>query len=277
MSEDLRPLWRQFRLSKDPDIRDALIRHTIGLVRRVAGRLALRLPPHVELDDLESAGIPGLLAAVENYDPDKDVDFAAYAQLRIRGAMLDELRRLDRVPRSLREKARRIERATRLLEQRFLRAPSDYEVAEHLELDPEEYHRILHELRGGLQLSLDVGWASGDENEDGGGEAPALPERETPDPWRALALSERRALLGTIIDQLPKNERTVLSLYYYEQLTMKEIGAVLEVSESRVSQLHSAALLRIRGRLQRQRLGLADLTIGEDNLQGRKGLAHAIS
>jgi RNA polymerase sigma factor for flagellar operon FliA len=277
VKDDLRPLWRRFRISRDPDLRDTLIRETIGLVRKVAGRLALRLPPHVELDDLESAGIPGLLAAIEAYDPDMEVDFAAYAQVRIRGAILDELRSLDTLPRSLREKARRIDRATMLLEQRLLRAPSDHEIAEYLGMDLDAYFRVLYELRGGLQLSLDSGRPGGGEAEEETGDPPTLAERGTPDPWRALALNERRAILGSIIDQLPQSERTMLSLYYYEELTMKEIAAVLDVSESRVSQIHSAALLHLRSRLQRQRLTATDLTLHEDVPQGQGGLAHALS
>lgn len=274
MSDDLRPLWQRFRASRDPDLRDALIRHTIGLVRRVAGRVALRLPPHVELDDLESAGIPGLLAAIESYDPDKDVEFAAYAQMRIRGAILDDLRSMDTLPRSLREKARHIERARGLLEQQLLRAPEDHEVAAYLKMDLEAYHRVRYDLRGGLQVSLDVA-AAGEEGEETGG-PPAVAERSAPDPWHAMALKARHTLLGKIIDDLPNTERTVLSLYYYDELTMKEIAAVLEVSESRVSQIHSAALKRIRSRLQRRKLGSDDLALTPDVTPGRGGLAHAV-
>jgi RNA polymerase sigma factor for flagellar operon FliA len=163
-----------------------------------------------------------------------------------------------------------------LLEQRLLRAPNDHEVAEYLGMDLDGYFRVLYELRGGLQLSLDGGRPGGDEDEENG-DPPTLAERRTPDPWRALALSERRAILGSFIDQLPQSERTVLSLYYYEELTMKEIAAVLEVSESRVSQIHSAALLHLRTRLQRQRLTATDLTLHEDVPQGQGGLAHALS
>jgi RNA polymerase sigma factor for flagellar operon FliA len=163
-----------------------------------------------------------------------------------------------------------------LLQQRLLRAPSDHEVAEYLGMDLDAYFRVLSELRGGLQLSLDAGRpAGGDEEENG--DPPTLAERGTPDPWQALALSERRAILGTIIDQLPPSERTVLSLYYYEELTMKEIAAVLDVSESRVSQIHSAALHHVRSRLQRKRLTATDLTLHESAPQGQGGLAHALS
>ncbi len=274
MSEDLRPLWRRFRTTRDPELRDRLIRETVGLVRKVAGRLALRLPPHVELDDLESAGIPGLLAAVEAYDPDKDVDFATYAQVRIRGAILDELRLLDPLPRSLRDKARQIERTSARLEQELLRAATDQEIAGALGMALETYHRVLYELRGGLHLSLDS-TSGGDDVEDGG-DAPPITDERGADPWQAMALKERKALLGSIIDGLPGNERTVLSLYYYEELTMKEIAAVLEVSESRVSQIHSAALLRIRGRLRQRRLQSEDLSVQQASAQDPRRLVHAI-
>ena len=277
MNEDSRPLWRRYRASRDPELRDLLIRESIGLVRKVAGRLALRLPPHVERDDLESAGIPGLLGAIESFDPEMGVEFASYAQVRIRGAILDELRSLDPLPRGLREMARTIDRATARLEQRLLRPPEDQEVVAELGIPFEDYSRIRLELRAGLQLSLEAGkGANGDEDESAG-EPPAMADRSTPDPWRSLALKERKILLGGIIDQLPGSERTVLSLYYYEELTMKEIAAVLELSESRVSQIHSAALVCIRGRLHRRRLGQEDLALPEGRVSGERGLAHAVS
>jgi RNA polymerase sigma factor for flagellar operon FliA len=275
--DDLRNTWRRFRATRDPDLRDRLIRHYIGLVRTVAGRLALRLPPHLCLDDLESSGMTGFLAAVEGFDPDKDVDFATYAQPRIRGAILDELRDLDPLPRSIREKARRIERAIATLEQRDLKAPTDEEVASFMGMSLEAYHSTLQELRGGLHVSLDGGRAAGEEGEEGGEVALAASGAQTPDPWRALALKERRLLLASILEDLPAGERMVLSLYYYEELTMKEIGAVLTVSESRVSQLHSAALLRIRARLRSHRLRREDLHVEERSLWDRSGVARAIS
>ncbi|HSB73598.1 MAG TPA: FliA/WhiG family RNA polymerase sigma factor [Candidatus Methylomirabilis sp.] len=275
MTDSLLPLWRRYRKSHAPELRETLIRHHIGLVRKVAGRLSLRLPPHVDLDDLESAGVPGLLAAVETFDPEKDVEFGAYAQARIRGAILDELRSLDPLPRSLREKARQIERAITVLEQRLLRAPTDEEVADHLQVPMGVYHQVLHELRGGLHVSLDSGWGGGHDEEDNeGGGSPAV-EGRGPSPWQALALKERQAVLGAVIEALPRNERTVLSLYYYEELTMKEIGAVLDVSESRVSQIHSAALLRIRSRLRRRKLQPEDLHVEDRRRGGRLRLVRA--
>ncbi len=268
MSRDLRPLWRRFRATRDPAVRDSLIRETVWLVRRVAGRLAVRLPAHLELADLEAAGVPGLLAAIESFDPAKEVDFSAYAQPRIRGAILDELRSLDPLSRSLRVKARRIERAVAALEQRLLRPPADQEVAAELGLDLETYHRTLLELRGGLHVSLESR-APGDGGEGDGGGLRAARDERSPDPWVALALKERRAILGEIIEALPETERLVLSLYYCEELTMKEVGAVLEVSESRVSQIHSAALARIRRQLRRRRLEAQDLAAASDLGAGR--------
>jgi len=265
-TEEIQAKFRRFRATRDPDLRDGLIRHHIGLVRIVAGWLALRLPLHVCRDDLEASGVSGLLAAIENYDPDREVDFATYAQSRIRGAILDELRDLDPLPRSIRERARQIVRATAILEQRFLRAPTQEEVADFLGISIVALHRTLQTLKGGLFVSLDSGRPGSDQDDDGNeGDVPT-PEAKGPSPWYDLALKERQVLLGAVLDTLPENERTVLSLYYYEQLTMKEIGAVLEVSESRISQIHSAALLQIRNRLRRQKLTREDLNLEEASL-----------
>ncbi len=274
MMDDVRARWRRYRSTRDPDLRDAFICEHIELVRKVASRLALRLPPHVNLDDLEGAGIPGLLEAVDTYDPEKDVEFAAYAQARIRGAILDELRRLDPLPRSVREKARRIERATAVLQQQLLRPPTDEEVASYLFMALPEYHSVLQGLRGGLQVSLDAtrGGGPGDEDEEG---APPMLEGQAPNPWQALASKERQRILGAAIEELPDGERLVLSLYYSDELTMKEIGAVLEVSESRVSQIHRAALLRIRSRLRRRRLYPEDLRPEEHRTMNSGRMARA--
>jgi RNA polymerase sigma factor for flagellar operon FliA len=273
-AEESRTLWRRYRDTGDPEVRERMIRQYIGLVRKVAGRLALRLPPHVSTDDLESAGVPGLLAAVEHFDPDKDVDFAVYAQARIRGAILDDLRNLDPLPRSLRERAREIERAIRSLEQRWLRAVTDEEVADHLGLSLEHYHQLLFDLRGGIQVSLDGAGPGPGAGEEGGTGLPSIVDDRGPDAWRAMALKERRDILGAVIDTLPETERTVLSLYYYEELTMREIGAVLEVSESRVSQIHSAAVMRIRSRLRRHGMGVSELTLAKEPPGIQGGLAY---
>jgi RNA polymerase sigma factor for flagellar operon FliA len=256
MREELKATWRRFCVTRDPKLREQLVCANIELVRRVAGGLARRLPPHIERGDLESNGIPGLLAAVESYDPEANVEFAAFATTRIRGAILDELRNQDPLPRSLREKAREIKCTIARLEQSLMRTPSDEEVSGALGVSLETYHRRLTELRGGLHVSLDERWPEGESGDEHG-----MRDHWAPDPWQSLALKERRALLGRIIDDLPRNERMVLSLYYFEELTMKEIGEVLEVTESRVSQIHSAALVRIRARLGKRRVGEEDLTL----------------
>jgi RNA polymerase sigma factor for flagellar operon FliA len=276
-TDDVRTQFRRLRASRDPNLRDALIRHHIALVRTVAGRLALRLPSHLCLEDLEAAGVHGLLAAIESYDPDRDAEFAAYAQSRIRGAILDELRDLDPLPRSVRERARQIDLATATLEQRLLRQPTQEEIAAFLGVPVSTLHQILQTLRGGLVTSLDRTQPGSNQDEAGNGGFEPILRSQAPSPWRQVALKERQALLAAVLDELPDNERTVLSLYYYEQLTMKEIGAVLEVSESRVSQVHRAAVHRVRARLRRRKITRADLDVeGEDALIHR-GVSHAVS
>jgi RNA polymerase sigma factor for flagellar operon FliA len=256
--QDLRPLWRRFRTTRDPRLRDALIYRTVHLVRRIAGRLALRLPPHLEPSDLESAGILGLLAAIEAYDPDRDTEFASYAASRIRGAIIDDLRALDPISRSLRAKARHIERTVRTLQQELLREPTDEEIAARLEVSLDEYHDTLCKLRVSVHASADTTHI---ENAAADANPAAAAIEHTADPLDQVSLSQRRALLAAFIDQLPATERTVLSLYYHEELTMKEIAAVLDVTEARVSQIHTAAITRLRGRLRQRRLETDDLRI----------------
>lgn len=253
--------WREYRRTKDPGLREMLITANIAVVRQVAGRLKLQLPPHVELDELESAGIGGLLSAVESYDPEQPVEFASFAQHRIRGAILDELRSLDLVPRSLREKAREIERALVGLERTLGREPTDDEVADAMGLDREAYYQQLGAIHGLVMVSLDEPGAEGDEVLLGGSHL-ELPDQDGYDPFMAAASKERVRLLGEIIDSLPAQERRVLTLYYYEELTMKEIGQVLRVTESRVSQVHASAILRVRARLLRKQLQREDLRLG---------------
>jgi RNA polymerase sigma factor for flagellar operon FliA len=255
MDENLRPLWVRFRARRDPNLREQLIREAIYLVRKVARGLSYRLPRHLELDDLEAAGTLGLLHAVETYDPEKGAEFSTYAQARIRGAILDDLRSLDLLPRSLREKARDIEQTTARLEQQFLRVPEDREVADGLGMELEAYHRVLIGLRASLHASLEDGSAGRGEEKDGRRSEVAADDRAT-DPWGTLALKERRVLLGEMVAQMPAHERTVLTLYYFKELSMKKISTVLKVSESRVSQIHSAALRRIRLRLRQRLVGI---------------------
>ncbi len=261
-----RDLWQRYRREKDPAVREELIARYIYLVKYVAGRMAARLPSHVDIGDLTSAGLMGFLTAMDAYDPDREVDFPTYALNRIRGAILDELRGLDWAPRFLRKKARAVERALASLEQMFQRSPNEAEVAAHLQVSVPEYREMLSEVSGATLLSLDEGW------DEGGDGTPRHPVRDPaePDPFTHLAVKERRSILGRLIEGLPDQERIVLSLYYYDELTMKEIGRVLDISESRVSQIHAAAVLRLRARLGRNRLEARDLAIeGSSSQTGR--------
>lgn len=256
--EITRDEWRAYRRTKDPGLRDRLITANIRLVRQVAGRLSLQLPSCVELDDLESAGAVGLVSAVEHYDPEQPSEFATYAQHRIRGAILDDLRAQDFAPRSLRARAREIQQTLFRLEGSLGREPDDDEVAAALGIDRDSYWRVLGEIRGMVLMSLDEPGVEAD-----GAESDRLvwelPDSTSGDPSTIVASKERVRLLGKIIEALPKQERLVLTLYYVEELTMKEIGRVLEVSESRVSQIHTAAVLRMRARLSQVKLRRDDL------------------
>jgi RNA polymerase sigma factor for flagellar operon FliA len=258
--EITREHWREYRRTKDPRLREILITAHISLVRHIAGRLSLHLPSHVETDELESAGVVGLLSSVESYDPEQGVEFASFAQHRIRGAILDDLRSRDLAPRSLRTKAREIEQTLFKLEGALGRQPSDDEVAAALGMGPEAYWQQLSEIRGPDLVSLDEPATDAD-GPQGARSKRELPDPDLRDPFTATASRERVQLLGKIIDTLPTQERLVLTLYYFEELTMREIGRVLEVSESRISQIHTSAILRMRARLLRAKLQRDDLVL----------------
>jgi RNA polymerase sigma factor for flagellar operon FliA len=226
--------------------REEILRQYLPLVRRVVQRLATRKPPHIDLDDLVSWGIVGLLDAIAKYDPRKEALFSTYAQFRIRGAILDHLRSLDWVPRSVRQKASLIEKVTHQLEGRLGRPPAEDEIAMELALSLEEYQDLLTKVGEMSLFSLeDLGFGSGEDRV--GAERP---DEDRADPLRSLLSQERVSLVAEAIRRLPERERTVVTLYYHEELTMKEVGGVLGLTESRVSQLHSQAMLRLKGHLQ---------------------------
>ncbi len=233
---------------KNADERERLITKYAPLVKTIAGRMAIRLPRHVSQDDLLSAGIMGLLDAIDKYDAGKGVEFKSYAEFRIRGAMIDELRSMDWVPRSVRRNAKRLEESYSKIERAKMRPARDEEVAEELGMDIEEFYQLLDETRG---ISII--------REGEGGNI--IPQSEINSQWQinysrapvnpldSLNLSEARDVITQTIDKLPKNERMVVALYYYEELTMKEIGEVMGYTESRVSQLHTKAVIRLRNSL----------------------------
>lgn len=222
--------------------RDRLLLEHLPTVRYIARRVHERLPQHVELDDLISAGMVGLIDAFSKFDHSKKVQFKSYAQFRVRGAILDSLRELDWSPRELRRKGRSIEEAMRSLNQTLGRTPTEHEIADFLKLTLVEYQQLLGELKG-----LEVGSLHVERGEEGGDEELAYVAGDPDeDPLFQCMRGELRQHLADAIAELPERERMVLTLYYYEELTMKEIGQTLGVVESRVSQIHSAAVLRLR-------------------------------
>jgi len=229
----------------DPVERERLLQENLPEVRYIARRIHDRLPSHVSFDDLVHAGILGLIDAVDKFDPNRNVLLKSYARFRIRGAILDSLRQLDWSPRALRRQARRIEDAQREIATKAGRAATDTEIAAHLEMPLEEYQQLLGDLRG-----LDLGSLQTAGNEESP-ETPhiSLTAREDEDPFQLCLRSEMRSLLAEAIEELDEKERHVLGLYYLEELTMKEVGLILDIGESRVSQIHTAAILRLRGSL----------------------------
>lgn len=214
-------------------------------VRWIARRIHERLPQHVDLEDLVSAGTLGLLDAFKKFDAGKKVQFRSYAQFRIRGAILDSLRTLDWSPRDLRRKGRAIEETVRKLTAQYGRAPSEPEIARELGVELEDYQQLLGELKG-----LEIGTLHIERSEDSGEEELAyIPNAPGDDPLFQCLRGEMRERLALAIDHLPERERLVVTLYYYEEMTMKEIGLVLGVVESRVSQIHSSAVIHLRARL----------------------------
>ena len=230
--------------SADPD-RDRLLLEHLPTVRYLARRIHERLPQHVDLDDLISAGVVGLIDALAKFDHSKQVQFKSYAQFRIRGAILDSLRTLDWSPRELRRKGRAVEEAIRAVTQRLGCVPAEQEIAREMGLGLGEYQQLLGELKG-----LEIGSLHMERMEDSGDEELAyIPGSPDDDPLFRCLQGEMKQRLADAIEELPEKERMVLSLYYYEELTMKEIGLTLGVVESRVSQIHSSAVVRLRAAL----------------------------
>ncbi len=233
--------------------RNELIVKYAPLIKYVAGRLAMKLPPNVDVNDLISAGVMGLIDAINRFDPSRNIQFKTFAEFRIRGAMLDELRSLDWVPRSIRKKAAMLEKAYLELEQELGRPAEDDEVAKALGLSLEEFYRLLEETKTVSFVDIDsIKRKIPDLNEEDIFDL--IEDPDQPDPFEDCELLELRDLLAESIDELPEKEKLVVSLYYYEGLTMREIGEILGYTESRISQLHSKALTRLRAKL-KTRLG----------------------
>ncbi|HEY1407054.1 MAG TPA: RNA polymerase sigma factor WhiG [Spirochaetota bacterium] len=245
-------LWRKLVKSKgqDMELRDYFVMKYSPLVKYVAGKVSMGMPQSIEFDDLVSYGTFGLIDAINKYDPDRGIKFKTYAMTRIRGAIFDELRSIDWIPRSIRQQAKKIEQAIAELENKLGRTVEDEEIARELGISTDDFQSVLSKVSGTSMLSLNDIWFLGDDSD----ELSILETLEAPDNMNPDVLIEKEEIKDFIVDaikKLPDKERKVIVLYYYEDLTLKEIGQVLDVTESRVSQLHTKAIMRLRGRLGR--------------------------
>lgn len=245
----LAQLWSTYKTNGDPALRERLIIHYSPLVKYVAGRVAVGLPSNVEHADLVSYGIFGLIDAIDKYDLDRSIKFETYAISRIRGAIIDELRSIDWIPRSIRSKAREVERAYAALESELHRAPSDAEVAERLGIPPGELQQIFSKMSYVNVVALDELLNVGGERGDKLSLIDTLEDPKAEDPVAAFESEETKFLLARAVNQLPEREKIVVTLYYYEGLTLAEIGKVLGVTESRICQMHTKAVMQLRGKL----------------------------
>ncbi len=243
---ELRELWRRYKDEGDSGARERLVVAYSPMVKFVAGRLGAGLPSHVEDADLISYGLMGLIGAIERFEPERGIKFETFAMTRIRGAIIDELRSLDWVPRSVRARAREIETTQAKLEHELQRAPTEAELAEKLGCSEEELQSSLLEIANSSVYALDELWAISDSSGDQVSLLDTIPDTDAADPQQALDSGEVKERLTEAIGTLPEREQVVIALYYYENLTLREIGDVLDVTESRVSQLHTKAVMRLK-------------------------------
>jgi RNA polymerase sigma factor for flagellar operon FliA len=243
-------LWREYKAGATSDVRERLILHYSPLVKFVAGRVAAGLPQSIEQSDLVSYGIFGLIDAIDKFDPGRGFKFETYAISRIKGAIIDELRSIDWVPRSVRAKARAVERAYSKLENELRRTPDDSEVAAELGMTEAELDSVLSQVSFTGLVALDELLTAGSGDRSGSTAVIDTISDRAHDPVEAFEVDEMKHLLADAINRMPDRERLVLTLYYYEGLTLAEIGGVLGVTESRVCQIHTKAILQLRGRLQ---------------------------
>jgi RNA polymerase sigma factor for flagellar operon FliA len=232
-----------------PVLREQIVLEHAPLIRYIVNRIAVRLPSHIDLDDLHNTGVIGLMDAIEKYDPEKNCKFKTYAEFRIKGAILDQLRSLDWVPRSVRQKSRRLERAYGEVEQRLGRSASDDEVADSLGLQIDKFHELLNQVRGISLVNLEEIRGTNSDGDRTGTYADIIEDVNSENPFASLKLAEMKQAIAQTIGALPEKERLVISLYYYEDLNMKEIGGILGITESRVCQIHTKAVLRLRAKL----------------------------
>lgn len=246
LSKKLKNL-KDYRCTVDPKVKDEIIIEYAPLIKYIAQKIAARLPSNIELDDLISCGVIGLMDAIQKFDPNRDNKFKTYAEFRVRGAILDELRAQDWVPRSIREKAKLVERTYTKLESNLGRPATDEEMCKELDVTQDEFHDLLNKAKSISLLNID------DSNSFNRGDkkliAGLMESSRQSNPFNAVSFKNSRDKIKDGIKGLPEKQRLVLSLYYYEDLNLKEIGQVLDVTESRVSQLHTQAIMKLRAKL----------------------------
>lgn len=251
MQESEIKMWKKFKRTKSPQLREEIVKKYLYLVKYVAGRVAIGLPPNVEFNDLVSYGILGLFDAITKYDVSQGNKFETYAVSRIRGSIMDELRKLDWAPRLLRKRAREIDKKCKELEEKNGRMATDTELAKALNMSTEHLMSIYSDLNSTTFLSLDEVW----QNDDGNKPISRLQTIEdslVTNQFNYVHQNEIKELLATAIEDLPEKEKLVIVLYYYENLTLREIGEILDVSESRVCQIHTKVITRLRSHLMRR-------------------------
>ena len=242
--KDVSALWLRYKDAKSVEVRNALAEHYLPLVKIVCGRLAVSLPPHLDRDDLLSSGFFGLLDAIDRFDPTRNIKFETYAGVRIRGAMIDYLRSKDWIPVTMRQKIRKYEQTVYRLETELGRTATDKEIADALDISVDELQTLVSQCNSATVIPLEE-YLKTD-----------VSEAVDTNPANSTELFELKETLAKAIDRLPEKERTVVSLYYYEELTLKEISLILKLSEARISQLHTKAIFRMRGYLARSKQDL---------------------
>lgn len=255
--EDKRPnrsikettLWKSYRRKATRAESEAgLVEQYLPLVKTVVGRLQMSLPSHVDAEDLYSAGLVGLLDAIRHYNPKLGSTFETYARVRIRGAVFDELRRMDWVPRSIHSKAKKVQEAIKVLEQKKRRIPTDAEVASALGISLNDYQQLLEEIRPATFVCLDA--ALSDEGDNSPSQYEAFADAKQENPLDGVARNEMADILANHLQELPQMQRQVLALYYFEDMRLREIAEIFGLTESRICQIHSQAILSLRGHLQ---------------------------
>lgn len=247
--DEIRDVWREYKETGSIELRDKLILHYAPLVKYVAGRIYIKVPSSVDHGDLVSCGVFGLIDAIEKFDLSKNIKFETYAIARVKGAIIDELRSLDWIPRSVRFKAKELEKTYMELEGRLKRSPTDEEVCKELGISKDKLHETISQIGNTAVVALDDTFTVGKNMDGRVGLIDIIEDESSAEPAATFEIEEMKTLLAAAIDRLPEREKTVIALYYYEGLTLKEIGEVLGVTESRVSQMHTKAILQLKAKL----------------------------